>query len=252
VLGLLVSNTGKGTANNLSITTAQPQIVQNQKGLLNDIQIIGTQVGTQPETPSLQVNFGNLAPGQTGDAEFLLLSQLQGIFTNFTASFTHSNALGGMDTSLIQSVQTHTLIHAGNFNFPGSTGEIDYLAEDVANAGNLPDTIYFSDGTKAPVNIATNAGSSAGTSPLTHTVTATVTSGWDYIELPDPGAGYRLSQVIRSDGTVIPVSDQAWTTDRTFNAAGTSVPDPLLHILDFDSTGSYTVSYVPIQQTPPT
>src|SRR5262249_30289746 len=83
VLGLLVSNTGKGTANNLSITTAQPQIVQNQKGLLNDIQIIGTQVGTQPETPSLQVNFGNLAPGATADAEFLLLSQLQGIFTNF-------------------------------------------------------------------------------------------------------------------------------------------------------------------------
>jgi hypothetical protein len=252
VLGLLVTNTGLGSANNLSITTAQPQIIDNEKGLLNTFQIIGTQVGAQQETPSLAVNFGNVAPGQTADADFLLVSTLQGILFNFTATFTHSDALGGLDTSLIQSVNTHTLIHAGNFNFPNSTGAIDYLAEDNANPQNLPDTIYFSDGTAAPVNIAADAQSVAGSSANTYTVTANVTSGWDYIELPDPGAGYTLSQVIRSDGTVIPVSDQAWTTDRTFNAAGNSTLDPELHILDFDSTGSYTVVYVPKTTTVPT
>ena len=68
-----MTNVGGGTANNLSITTAQPQIVQNAKGLLDTFQIIGTQVGNQPETPSLTVNFGDLAPGQTGRRDFLLL-----------------------------------------------------------------------------------------------------------------------------------------------------------------------------------
>ncbi|HTU90202.1 MAG TPA: hypothetical protein VMF69_09025 [Gemmataceae bacterium] len=45
VLGMLVTNVGGGAANDLSITTAQPTIVQNEKGLADTFQIIGTQVG---------------------------------------------------------------------------------------------------------------------------------------------------------------------------------------------------------------
>ncbi len=250
-LGLLVTNVGMGTANNLSISTGQPQIVENQKGLLDTFQIIGTQVGAQQETPSLNVNFGDIAPGQTGDADFELLSSLQGIFTSFTASYSHSDALGGLDTSLISSITTHTLIHAGDFLYSNDTGEIDYLAEDNANPANLPDTIYFSDGTTAPVNTATNTASIAGSTAGSYTVTANVTSGWDYLQLPDPGAGYTLYKVVRSDGVVIPVSDQAWSTDRTFDAAGNSEVDYQLHILDDNSTGSYTVYYRPTTATAP-
>ena len=217
-LGLLVTNVGGGSANNLSITTAQPQIVENQKGLADTFQIVGTQVGNQSVSPSLSVGFGDLAPGQTADASFVLVA-LQGAFDDFTATFSHSDALGGIDTSLIASVKTHTLIHAGDFNYPESTGAADYLAEDTPNVSGLPDTIYFSDGTTAPVNIATNATSArAGQDgSLTYQVTADVTSGWDYFQLPDPGAGYVLYKVVRSDGTVIPVGDQAWTTDRTIS-----------------------------------
>jgi fibronectin type 3 domain-containing protein len=102
------------------------------------------------------------------------------------------------------------------------------------------------------VNIAVNAHSSAGTASGTYTVTVNVTSGWVYIQLPDPGAGFTLSRVVRSDGTVIPVGDQAWTTDRTFNAAGNATIDNELHILDLNSTGSYTVYYVATEATPPT
>jgi RHS repeat-associated protein len=252
VLGMLVTNVGAGTASNVSIATAQPTIVENAKGLLDNFQIIGTQVGTQQETPSLDVDLGNIEPGQTADADFLLTSTLEGTFTDFTASFTHSDALGGEATSLIESVQTHTLIHAGDFNFPGSTGETDYLAEDNANPQNLPDTIYFSNGTTAPVNIATDVSSSPAAAAESYTVTANVTSGWDYIQLPDPGAGYTLSQVVRSDGTAIPVSDMAWTTDRTISSTGVSTVDYELHILDYDSTGSYTVYYTPRSAVAPT
>ncbi|MFI5458474.1 MAG: SdrD B-like domain-containing protein [Isosphaerales bacterium] len=254
VLGLLVTNVGGGTANNLSITTAQPQIVQNAKGLLDTFQIIGTQVGNQSVTPSLTVDFGNIAPGQTADASFLLLSSLEGLFENFTATFSHSDALGGKATSLITSVVTHSLVHAGDFNFPDSTGATDYLVDNVPNPESLPDTIYFSDGTTAAVNVASGAASSqvGPSSALTFQVTANVTSGWDYVQLPDPGAGYTLYKVVRSDGSAIPVPDQAWTTDRTISPTGRSTVDYELHLLDDNSTGSYLVYYRPTRATAPT
>jgi hypothetical protein len=253
-LGLLVTNVGGGTASNLSITTAQPQIVQNDKGLAVNIQIIGTKVGNQSLSPSLTVGFGNLASGQTADASFLLTASLQGVFENFTATFTHSDALGGIDTSLIGSVVTHSLVHAGNFPFANSTNATDYLVDDVPDPQDLPDTIYFSDGTTAPVNIATNAAASpvGASGQLTYQVTANVTSGWDYFQLPDPGAGYTLYKVVSSDGTALSVSDQAWTTDRTISLTGRSTVDNELHILDANSTGSYMVYYRPTSTTVPT
>ena len=59
---------------------------------------------------------------------------------------------------------THSLIYAGDFNYPDSTGATDYLADDNPNPENLPDTIYFSDGTTAAVNIATDATATPGRS----------------------------------------------------------------------------------------
>ena len=253
-LGLLVTNVGGGTADNLSITTAQPQIVQNEKGLAVNFQIIGTQVGNQAQTPSLTVNLGNIASGQTADASFLLLSSLQGVFEDFSATFSHSDALGGTETSLISSVVTHTLIHAGVFQYADNTGSTDYLAEDTPNTQGLPDTIYFSDGTTAPVNIATNdTASTVGSgAQLTYQVNASVTSGWDYLQLADPGAGYTLYKLVRSDGEVLSIGNQAWTTDRTISPAGRSTVDDLLHILDDNSTGSYLAYYRPTTTTAPT
>ena len=162
--------------------------------------------------------------------------------------------MGGQATSLITSVETHTLVHAGNFNYANSTGATDYLVDDNASAGVLANAIYFSDGTIASVNDGTNAASSpAGSSDqLTFQVTADVTSGWDYIQLPDPGAGYTLYKVVRSDGTAIPLNDQAWTTDVTLSPTGRSTVDHELHILDDNSTGSYLLYYRPTTATAPT
>ena len=207
-------------------------------------------MGNLSLTPSLTVNFGNVAPGQTADAEFVLLSSLQGDFTDFTATFQHADSLGGIETSLINSVTTHTLIHAGAFNFPSSNGSASYLVEDNPNAANLPDTVYLSNGTTAPVNIASNAAITPTSNPNEFTLTATVTSGWDYIDVTDPNPNLALLSVVRSDGTVLPVSDMAWTTDRVFGPDGTATVEYDLHILDLNSTGSYTVTFA-TPTTPP-
>ena len=45
-------------------------------------------------------------------------------------SFTHDNALGGLQTSIIDSVDIHELIHAVQANRPGDDDLTDFLAND--------------------------------------------------------------------------------------------------------------------------
>lgn len=99
-LGLRVSNIGRGEARNLRITSAQPRIIENEKGLLIDFQILGIQVGNQPVSPSLMGSFGNLASGETKVARWLLTSSLMGRFTDYSATFEHVTGLG-TTTSMI-------------------------------------------------------------------------------------------------------------------------------------------------------
>ena len=75
-----------------------------------------------------------------------------------------------------------------------------------------------------------------------------------YLQIADPSDGnYLLSRVIRSDGTSVPVGTDAWTTDRTFSTTDSSFTrDNILHLLDDNGTGSYTLVYTKLDTTPPT
>jgi hypothetical protein len=99
-LAVLIKNEGKGEAKNLKITSGQPKIIDNEKGLLIDFQIIGSQVNGTGVSPSLTVNFGNIAAGKTAVADWLLKSSLQGKFTDYKATFEHVNSLGKPELSI--------------------------------------------------------------------------------------------------------------------------------------------------------
>ena len=122
-LGLLVTNVGGGTANNLSITTAQPQIVQNEKGLarhLPDHRHAGRQPGRdaladrRPRQPRLRARRPTRASCSCRRSRARSR-------TSPPRSATPT-PWAARETSLISSVVTHTLIHAGNFSYPGGTG----------------------------------------------------------------------------------------------------------------------------------
>lgn len=246
-LGLLVTNTGYGVAKGFSITSAQPKIIENEKGLLIDFKIIGTQVDTQQVSPSLTAKLGNIEPSQTAVAQWIMTSTLQGKFIDYKASFEHSDALGGLKTSLIESVEIHELIHTVRVDNPTDDGKPDFLVNDLPDPDSLPDTLYLSDGTTAVVNVATNvtADHPASLGQFQVLVSANMTSGWNYFNMPDPGAGYRLQSVTRSDGTILRVEDNVWQTDRTFpSALSGAVREHKLHLLDFNGTGSYALKYV--------
>jgi len=56
-LGLMIRNLGKGEAENFRITSGQPVITENEKGLVINFKLIGTTVNGFDMSPSLEVNF---------------------------------------------------------------------------------------------------------------------------------------------------------------------------------------------------
>ncbi|MEM1278516.1 MAG: Calx-beta domain-containing protein [Cyanobacteria bacterium P01_H01_bin.152] len=244
-LGVLVRNEGGGTAQDLSIESAQPKIIENEKGLLVDFEIIGTQIGTESVQPTLTADFGNIAPGETAVADWLLKSSIQGKFIEYDATFEHINDLGIEELSLIKEVNIHELVRKVRVDHPTDDQLSDFLVNGEFDANFYPDILYFSDGTTAPVSVVDQVvrDGLASFDDLEIQLTATTPDGWTYLRLDDPGDGqFQIDQILRSDGTELR-SDNYWTSDRTFPATGRPTYENILHILDYDSTGSYTVIY---------
>jgi subtilase family serine protease len=254
-LGLLARNLGAGPARNFRITSAQPKIIENEKGLLIDFKIIGSQVGTNTAEPSLTVNLGTIPPGGSQVAQWLMTSSLQGKFIEYKATFEHLDNFGSTNLSLIDSVQIHELIKSVLADRPGDDRAPDFLVNDIPDPDSLPDILYLSDGSTALVT-ATTAGSfsnAIGAGARQTTLTFTPAAGWQYVTLPNPGPGWRLHRVVRSDQKEIQVGTNAWTTDRTFPSAISGVVrEHRLHLFDHNSTGSYTLFYRPVDTVPPT
>ena len=247
-LAVMVRNTGLGTARNLHITSAQPQIVDNEKGLLIDFKILATEVAGQNITPSLTVDFGNLAPGETAIGRWLLASTLQGLFIQYDASFESLDILGNQRLAIITNVAIHEMNHlvwaTGSFD----DAKPDFLVNELDDPPlDLPDTLYLSDGSVESVAVVTNGtvGGTLSSGNLSVTLNAALPPGWTYLRVLDPGTNqYRLRRVVRSDGVEILFGTNVWTTDRTFIGFGRRpIREHRLHLLDHDSPGSYTLFY---------
>lgn len=256
-LGVFVQNFGRGTARNFRIISGEPQIVENEKGLLIDFDLIATEVAGQNLLPSLTAEFGNLDPGGIGIARWLFKSTLQGVFIDYEATFDHTTRLGGQRLSPIESVEIHELIHIvqGTQTLPDRLP--DFLVNDLPDSDlDLPDTLYLSDGTTLPVSAITTALANASPTPdnLSVPLTALMPPGWSYLRVPVQVGAFTLMCVLRSDGAELP-PDNFWITTRTFLAGGRRpLNETNLHLLDYDSTGSYTLTYSPppgLDVTPP-
>jgi hypothetical protein len=254
-LGVQVVNVGAGAANNVSITSAQPQIVNSLSGLLASFQLVATQVDGQNLTPSLTVDLGNIAPGGLATALFLMTSSIDGQFVSYNATFQDENGLGSSQLSIVNSVVVYNLIHLASEIGPDASTGSAFLVSDIPGASSPPDAVFLPDGSVDPVAQATdvNVGNeTVANGQLSVTMTDTPTSGWSYLDIPDPGDGaYRLVSVTRSDGVELPVND-FWQTDQTYVSDGQPpILENDLHILDDNSTGTYTLTYVPINQLQP-
>ena len=252
-LAVMVQNAGKGVAKNVRIISGQPTIVENSKGLLIDFKIIATEVAGKSLTPSLTAEFGTIEPGDIGIGRWLLTSTLQGLFIDYSAKFEHLDSLGKTNLSLIDEVSIHEMIRLVQAGGAFEDGKPDFLVNDDFDPEDMPDHLYLSDGTTNDVAVVRQASFDAAPAAgdLSVTLTADMPAGWGYLLTPDPANGaFQLARVIRSDGMEISVNTNVWVTDRTFvGHSDRPVRENMLHLLDYASTGTYTLIYSPLPPT---
>lgn len=126
-LGLRASNNGAGPARMFEVASSQPRIVDNQLGLAISFDIIGSYVGNAPARPVLDILLGDIQAGESKIARWIMQSTLSGRFTDFSATYTHAERMGGNLTSLISSVNTHVLVKDVIADLPGRDQVHDFL-----------------------------------------------------------------------------------------------------------------------------
>ena len=235
-LGLRVKNIGSGTAKALKIDSAQPKIVENEQGLLIGFAIEGSEVNGNPATDSLLVDFGDIGPGLTGAARWIMTSSLSGRFIEFDARVSHSDELGGELTSLIKSENTHThlLVRDVLVDLPGRDQIRDFLAKD----GDII-RVYETDSDDTVV-ADISADSALTINGLEGTLTTNPTpAGFIHVSLPDPFRGEKaLSGAVRSDGKRIK-ADNVWL----YKHINGDEREYFVNLFDADTTGSYVVQF---------
>lgn len=260
-LAVMAVNKGNGEAKNLRIISAQPEIVENEKGLLIDFEIVGSQVNGKDASESLTVNLGNIAPGGTSIGQCFMTTTVQGHFVDYRASFKHVNGFGDLQFSLIKNVEIHELIRSVLDDSLLADELPDFLVNDVADPIDAPDTLYLSTGEIESVATAMEFGVVGELSGRESSVELNVVSadaGWNYIQLRDGdpgGSEYELLEVARSDGKVLNAKN-FWQTDRFFPDGRETLFENTLHILDYFEKGgetyTYELRYRIEDETPPT
>ncbi|MBP5704769.1 MAG: hypothetical protein J6X12_08770, partial [Paludibacteraceae bacterium] len=242
-LGVMVNNIGAGEAKNVTLSTAQPKIIDNEKGLLIDFKFIGSSLnGNDCNLGSEMINFGNIAPKKSSVGVWWLTSSLMGHFVEYEANVTHKTSYGNSRLSLIDTVRIHELIHVVKEYGKNADNVPDFLVNDLNDVYNTPDAIYFSDGTTAQVKKATEASIEGKLTKTDTTVVLTVNpseTGWNYTSLSDPSSNkFEICNIIRlSDQREIPTQN-VWQTHVTLESGSDPVYEDILHFVDtFSNVG---------------
>ena len=235
-LAVLVRNEGYGDAKNVKIESVQPEVVENEKGLMIDFRLSDYSLdaaalnGATAGLGLNDVSLGTVAARTSSVAQWWLTSTLQGHFTGMRASVTHLNSQGIVDTSLIREVAVHPLVRSVDVGdaLPA------FLTSDGSRYGN-PDRLYRADGEVLDVRsdaLASTADSARG-AQCEITVTANLPgSGPFYVKVALPGAEeYEVVGLARAGGAALPPRN-AWITDRTFVDGADPKVETILHIFD--------------------
>jgi hypothetical protein len=147
---------------------------------------------------------------------------------------THVTSYGNEDLSLLDQVTIHELIHGFTpFGVFGDTNKgRGFLVNDMADAEDQPDEVYFTNGTqKSVVKAAGATTSSLGQNAYLLNITPS-TIGWNYGSLPDPTNGrlQLVSIILQRDGAMLP-ADNIWQTAVTLRDGKDPVHENRLHFI---------------------
>lgn len=244
---LLINNLGYGDATNVRMTTNQPEIVDNEKGLKVKFELMSSQLNGQEKTlalgGSVSTDFGTIPAHSTSYAQWWIKSSLLGHFTDYDVTATHLTSYDNKDLSLLNDVTIHELIRSIDVTKGDKTLK-GFMTNDIVDADDTPDMLYLSDGEIEKVNVAASS-SITKTSDTEYTLTITPSEeGWNYGNLNDPTYGVSaLKSVTRvSDGKQISLRN-FWQTDRTLRDGKDPLYENRIHFADqFD--GKNAESYI--------
>ena len=240
-VGLRVENVGHGWARGITIDSGQPRIVANTQQLAVAYSIEECEVNGSVYPDTLQVELGDVPPENgTALARWIMTCSYSGEFTNFNASLSHSDELGGTLTSLIpaSNIVTHVLEHDVLVDSDGRDTVRDFLTSD--------DAVYESEGGRLSV------GNASAISAITHANAdqyilsfSSSVMGTIYVRATNPAPdNVTLSYVKRSDGKVLN-DHNVWLSTQYDDADAR-----FFHLFDCDvSNHTYTVAYAPVPAT---
>lgn len=246
-LGLRVKNNGAATANNVVMFSSQPIIKENKLGLLIGFNIINTSVNDYWVSSTLNASLGAINPNSSSIARWKMKCSLSGKFVDFSAHFSHKDELGGQMTSLIDSVNTHLLVHDVLVDLPGRDSVRDFLADD-GDALRVYESDHF-DSVVIDFSAETSLNYS-GTidSFITYTLDVPVADGSIYIKKIFPSIDMKLiKSVVRSDGKVLS-KDNAWLS-KSRDSGGLPWRH-YLNLFDVNGGGIYTIKLEDMEGEP--
>lgn len=254
---VLIHNKGKGDANNVRMITKKPEIVENEKGLLIDFDIISSSLNGGEKTMALDddiaTQFGTIAAGTASYATWDLTASLMGHFTEYDVSVTHVTDYGNPDLSLLDRVTIHELIHSLNATI-GDKVYRAWITNDEPDAEDAPDHIYFANGTDEEL-VTLSGETRMERIDNTHyrvTVPTGMPRNWFYTAVANPAGKYAKILSITDETNNRPLDPaNFWTTDYTMKDGIDPQLDYRLHIADIVSgkgTNKYIVEFEPIPE----
>ena len=251
---LLINNKGYGDATDVRMVTQQPEIIDNEKGLNVDFEILSSQVNGTDATlsfgQSIANDFGTIPAHSQVYAQWWLQSSLLGHFTEYKVEATHVTSYGNEDLSLLDQVTIHELIHSLEVT-NGENKLRGFMVNDVTDAEDLPDMLYLTNGEVMPVAMAASI-AGVKTSATEYRLTVVPSSnGWNYGSFMDPCHGLStIKSVVRqSDGKEIPLQN-FWQTDRTLRDGKDWLYENRIHFADEFATQSSETYILTFEPTP--
>ncbi len=250
---LLINNKGNGDATNVRMVTQQPEIIDNEKGLYIDFEIVSSQVNGGDANlafgKSIANDFGTIPAHSQAYAQWWLTSTLLGHFTEYDVQANHVTSYGNEDLSLLGDVTIHELIHSLDLSDDGNK-MVGFLVNDITDSEDLPDMLYLSNGEVENVSVATSTQiAKSSTTDYQMTVTPSA-SGWTYGSILDPTYGMAtLKKIVRqSDGKEINLRN-FWQTDRTLRDGKDPLYEYRIHFADelaSQSAETYILTFDPL------
>lgn len=234
---VMINNKGNGDATNVRMLTEQPKIIENEKGLYIDFEILSSQLNGEDKVMAMgntvATEFGTIPARSQTWASWELQSTLLGHFVTYNIEASHVTSYGNPDLSLLDQVSIHELIHGFTLR-PLSTGGTvrGFLVNDVLDADDTPETIYFSDAATAEVKPSASATAERVNDTICTLKIIPSKEGWTYGSVEDPTQGRaRLLRIVRmSDQAELPV-DNFWQTDRTLRDSKAPLYENRLHFV---------------------